>query len=182
MTQETVCSHAAQFRRALILGGARSGKSRAAETLARAAGSGLVYVATAQAWDAEMAERIARHRADRGAGWETIEAPRALTAALRAVDGADRVVLVDCLTLWLSNLMLAGEDVEAEGAALVGALPALSARLVFVSNEVGMGIVPDTPLGRRFRDAQGRLNQRMAAACDTVLFVAAGLPLALKRP
>jgi adenosylcobinamide kinase/adenosylcobinamide-phosphate guanylyltransferase len=182
LTQETVCSHADRFARALILGGARSGKSRAAETLARAAGGERFYVATAEAWDDEMAERIARHRADRGAGWETIDAPRALVPALQAADGPGRVVLVDCLTLWLSNVMLADGDVEAAGAALVSALPGLSARLVFVSNEVGMGIVPDTPLGRRFRDAQGRLNQRMAEACDTVLFVAAGLPLTLKRP
>ncbi|TVQ55367.1 MAG: bifunctional adenosylcobinamide kinase/adenosylcobinamide-phosphate guanylyltransferase [Rhodobacteraceae bacterium] len=182
LTQETVCSLAPRFGRALVLGGARSGKSRAAEDLARAAGGPRVYVATAQAWDAEMADRIARHRADRGAGWETVEAPRALIPALRAADCAGAVILVDCLTLWLTNVMLAEEDVEAAGAGLVAALPTLAARLIFVSNEVGMGIVPDTPLGRRFRDAQGRLNQRMAAACDTVLFVAAGLPLTLKRP
>ena len=170
------------YSRALVLGGARSGKSATAERLVKNTGLARVYVATAQAWDAEMAERIAQHRADRGTGWRTVEAPLDLVGALRAADAPDAAILVDCLTLWLSNLMLDGRDVEAEAARLVAALPGLQARLAFVSNEVGMGIVPDNPLGRRFRDAQGRLNQRMAAACDLVGFVAAGLPLTLKSP
>lgn len=170
------------YTRALVLGGARSGKSATAERLVENTGLSRIYVATAQAWDAEMAERIARHREDRGAGWRTLEAPLDLVAALRAADTPGVAILVDCLTLWLSNLMLDGRDVEAEGAALIAALPDLQARITFVSNEVGMGIVPDNPLGRRFRDAQGRLNQRMAAACDLVGFVAAGLPLTLKAP
>jgi adenosylcobinamide kinase/adenosylcobinamide-phosphate guanylyltransferase len=170
------------YRRALVLGGARSGKSSAAERLVKSAGAPAVYVATAQAWDDEMAERISRHREERGAGWDTVEAPLDLPGALRRADGEGRAILVDCLTLWLSNIMLAGRDVEAEADALLATLPDLSARVAFVSNEVGMGIVPDTPLGRRFRDAQGRLNQRVAEAADLVLFVAAGLPLVMKRP
>lgn len=183
---ETDCSPRGDWRRALVLGGARSGKSGFAERLARETGLSRVYVATAQPFDAEMAARIAQHREDRGAGWITVEAPRDLAAALARADAADRVVLVDCLTLWLTNVMLGegegGGDAAAAGDSLLGALPALRARVVFVSNELGMGLVPETPLGRRFRDAQGRLNQRVAAACDTVAFVAAGLPLWLKRP
>jgi adenosylcobinamide kinase/adenosylcobinamide-phosphate guanylyltransferase len=170
------------YARALVLGGARSGKSATAERLVENTGLSRVYVATAQAWDDEMAERIARHREERGTGWRTVDAPLDLVGALRAADAPDVAILVDCLTLWLSNVMLGGGDVEAEGAALVAALPGLRAPVAFVSNEVGMGIVPDNPLGRRFRDAQGRLNQRMAAACDLVGFVAAGLPLTLKAP
>jgi adenosylcobinamide kinase/adenosylcobinamide-phosphate guanylyltransferase len=177
---ETVCSPSTPWRRAFVLGGARSGKSALAERLARDTGLPRVYVATAQAFDAEMAERIARHREDRGPGWTTVEAPLALPEALDAADRPDGVVLVDCLTLWLSNLMLDGRDAEGEGARLVARLGAARGRVVLVSNEVGLGIVPDTPLGRRFRDAQGRLNQRVAAACDAVAFVAAGLPLWLK--
>jgi adenosylcobinamide kinase/adenosylcobinamide-phosphate guanylyltransferase len=170
-----------RFRLALALGGARSGKSAFAESLCGPPGA-RVFLATAEPFDEEMRARIARHRADRGAGWETIEAPRDLTGALRAADAPGRTLLVDCLTLWLSNRMLDGADVEADAAALVAALPGLAARVVMVSNEVGMGLVPDTALGRRFRDAQGRLNQRVAAAADYVVFVAAGLPLVLKAP
>lgn len=167
---------------ALVLGGARSGKSRFAEALIRATGLPRVYVATAQAFDAEMAARIAQHRADRGAGWRTVDAPLDLAGAVAAEDAAERAVLVDCLTLWLSNVMLAERDVEAESAALVARLAGMRARVVCVSNEVGMGIVPDNALGRRFRDAQGRLNQQVAAAADLTVFVAAGLPLVLKAP
>ncbi len=166
----------------LVLGGARSGKSAFAEALAASTGLRKVYLATAEAGDGEMAERIARHRADRGDGWLTVEEPRDIVSTLRRNDDPGRVILVDCLTLWLTNRMLDGDDVEKAGAALVAALPSLAARVLMVSNEVGLGLVPDTPLGRRFRDAQGRLNARIAAACDSAAFVAAGLPLILKRP
>lgn len=163
----------------LVLGGARSGKSRHAEMLVRAAGGG-VYLATAQALDAEMAARIARHRAERGRDWTTIEEPLELAAALERGARAGQPILVDCLTLWLSNLMGAGRGVEAETARLLAALKVLPAPVVFVSNEVGLGIVPDNALARAFRDEAGRLNQAVAAAADRVVFLAAGLPLALK--
>ncbi|WP_425432762.1 bifunctional adenosylcobinamide kinase/adenosylcobinamide-phosphate guanylyltransferase [Hasllibacter halocynthiae] len=157
----------------LILGGARSGKSRMAE--ARAGGG--VLIATAQAHDAEMAARIARHRADRGAGWEVLEVPLDLPEALATLR-EDRPVVIDCLTLWLSNLLLAGRGEGAE--ALPDALRACRADVICVSNEVGQGIVPATPLGRAFRDAQGRLNQRVAAASDRVTLMVAGLPLEVR--
>ncbi len=165
----------------LVLGGARSGKSRFAESLACGSGLARVYLATATAGDAEMQARIAHHRARRGDGWRTVEEPLALTSALRREAGAGRVVLVDCLTLWLSNLMHAGRDVEAETSALTDWLRAARHPVVLVSNEVGLGLVPETPLGRAFRDAQGRLNQAVAAAVPEVAFIAAGLPLWLKR-
>jgi len=165
----------------LVLGGARAGKSAYAEALIAPddRGPGL-YLATAEAGDAEMAERIAQHRARRGAAWTTIEEPLELTQALRAYARAERPILVDCLTLWLSNLMLAGRDPEAATGGLIDALPRLAGPIVLVSNEVGLGIVPDNPLARRFRDAAGRLNQAVAAACQRVVLVAAGLPLVLK--
>lgn len=170
---------AALARVTLVLGGARSGKSRYAETLMREAGGG-VYLATAQALDGEMATRIARHRADRGSGWTTLEEPLELAAALdRGAQGA-RPILVDCLTLWLSNLMGAGRAAEPETARLLAALKTLPVPVVFVSNEVGLGIVPDNALARAFRDEAGRLNQAVAAAADRVVFLAAGLPLVLK--
>lgn len=169
-------------RRTLVLGGARSGKSALAEGLARSTGRPRTYVATARAFDAEMTERIAQHRADRGEGWETVEAPLDLPAAIRASGDAERVLLVDCLTLWLSNLMLAARDVEAASAALEAALDESAATILMVSNEVGMGLVPEHPLGRAFREAQGRLNRRVADGADLVVFVAAGLPLTLKAP
>lgn len=177
---KTDCFKKPPFRRGFVLGGARSGKSALAERLARETGLARVYLATAQAFDAEMAARIARHRADRGEGWRTVEAPHDLAGALARVDGEACVVLVDCLTLWLSNRMLAGADVEAESAQLCTALAAMRAPVVAVSNEVGFGIVPDTALGRRFRDAQGRLNQQVAALADLAVLVVAGLPLVLK--
>jgi adenosylcobinamide kinase/adenosylcobinamide-phosphate guanylyltransferase len=164
----------------LVLGGARSGKSAYAEALARADGRARVYVATGTAGDDEMRARIDAHRARRGPDWRTIEEPLALTAVIAAQADADAVALVDCLTLWLSNLMLADRDPEAETRGLVAALAAAAGPVVLVSNEVGLGLVPDTPLGRRFRDAQGRLNQAVAAAVPRVVFVAAGLPLVLK--
>jgi len=161
----------------LILGGARSGKTTHALAAAEASGRGLVMIATAEALDAEMEERIARHRAERGPRWRTIEAPLDLASALAQVS-ADETAVVDCLTLWVSNLMHADRDLEAETARLIAALPGRD--LVLVSNEVGLGIVPDNALARRFRDAAGRLNQQVAAAADRVVFVAAGLPLTLK--
>lgn len=165
----------------LVLGGARSGKSGFAQKAAEsAAGTGRpVLIATGQAFDDEMAERIARHQADRDESWTTVEAPLELAAAIAALP-ADAVAVVDCLTLWLSNQMLAEQDVEAACAELVAAVAACPARLWLVSNEVGLGIVPETPLGRRFRDEAGRLNQRLAATVDEVYFVAAGLPLKMK--
>ncbi|MFM9975788.1 MAG: bifunctional adenosylcobinamide kinase/adenosylcobinamide-phosphate guanylyltransferase [Beijerinckiaceae bacterium] len=166
-----------------VLGGARSGKSAHAEALARDCAATRIYIATAQAFDAEMHERIARHRADRAAdGWQTVEEPFALAEAVAKAANPGAVVLVDCLTLWLSNLMLTERDVEAGRDALLAALAAARGPVVLVSNEVGLGIVPETPLGRRFRDEQGRLNQKIAALCGHVILVAAGLPLVLKRP
>jgi adenosylcobinamide kinase/adenosylcobinamide-phosphate guanylyltransferase len=166
----------------LVLGGARSGKSRYAESLIAALPPPWQppwsYLATAEAGDTEMAARIATHRARRGPQWQTLEAPRDLVAALKSRETMP--VLVDCLTLWLSNLMLADADIDAEIARLEAALADTGAPVVLVANEVGSGIVPDNPLGRRFRDLQGVLNQRMAARADRVVFVVAGLPLAIK--
>jgi len=170
-------------RSVLVLGGARSGKSRYAERIAAGSGLRKVYVATAQAHDGEMEERIAEHRKRRDESWMTLEAPVDLSGALRHGGGDDTVMVVDCLTLWLTNRMLGeGEDGDqedacAELAELADQLPGMT---IFVSNEVGSGIVPDNRLGRRFRDAQGRLNQMMAAACDSVVLVVAGLPMTLK--
>jgi adenosyl cobinamide kinase/adenosyl cobinamide phosphate guanylyltransferase len=161
-----------------VIGGARSGKSRYAEGLIATQLPPWTYVATAEAGDHEMIARIRAHRKRRGADWRTIEAPRDLQAALAA--GGSGPVLVDCLTLWLSNLMLAEMDVEQEIAKFEAALAAAAAPIVLVANEVGFGIVPSFPLGRRFRDTQGMLNQRMAARADRVILMVAGLPLALK--
>ncbi len=166
-------------RLSLVLGGARSGKSRLAEGLVTGSGLSPVYIATAQARDDEMAARIALHRDDRGAGWRTVEAPRDLAGALAAAVPGE-AVLVDCATLWLTNVMLGGGEVAAEETALLAALSACPAPVVVVSNEVGLGIVPDNALARAFRDAQGRLNRRLAAQAGLVVFVAAGLPLVLK--
>lgn len=164
----------------LVLGGARSGKSRLAETLVMTSGLEPVYIATAEAGDAEMAERIAHHRARRSRAWRTVEIPDGLEAALAVEAGVGRAVLVDCLTLWLSNIMHEGADLEHRGEALCEAVGRTRGLVVMVSNEVGLGLVPQTPLGRRFRDAQGRLNQAVARVADRVIFVAAGLPLYLK--
>ena len=167
----------------LVLGGARSGKSAFAERLVVASGLVPVYCATAEARDAEMRERIARHRADRAAaGWTTVEEPLDLCGVIDREARAGRALLVDCLTLWLSNVMLRDDDVTARQADLLACLGQAAGPVVFVSNEIGLGLVPETPLGRRFRDAQGRLNQAVAAACARVVFVAAGLPLVLKQP
>ncbi len=166
-------------RSLLVLGGARSGKSSFAQMQAEASGREPVFIATGQAYDHGMEARIAAHVAARGEAWRTIEAPHDLVSALGEASPA-RVLLVDCLTLWLSNLMLRGDDLEAAGTALVDAIARLSGPAIFVTNEVGAGIVPENALARRFRDAQGRLNQRVAAACSDVVLVAAGLPLVLK--
>ena len=168
-------------RPALVLGGARSGKSRFAERFACESGLARIYLATATAGDDEMRARIAHHRAQRGDDWRTVEEPLALVDALAREAGEGRVVLVDCLTLWLSNLMHAARDVEAASKALADWLRDTRHSVLLVSNEVGLGLVPETPLGRDFRDAQGRLNQAIAAAVPNVAFVAAGLPLWLKR-
>ena len=167
------------IRLTLVLGGARSGKSRYAESLITALPSPWINVATAEARDAEMVERIAIHRARRGPGWRTIEAPHDLALALEAAP-AGVPILVDCLTLWLSNRMLADADVDAEIGHFEEALDRRAGSVVLVSNEVGFGIVPDNALARRFRDLQGRLNQRIAARADRVVLVVAGLPLVVK--
>jgi adenosylcobinamide kinase/adenosylcobinamide-phosphate guanylyltransferase len=163
----------------LILGGARSGKSAYAEALVEAVGRGL-YLATAEAGDTEMEERIRRHRRRRGETWQTIEEPLDLAGALRRHAHPGRPILVDCLTLWLSNLMTAGRDVDGETTALAEGLTSLAGPVVLVSNEVGLGLVPETPLGRTFRDHAGRLHQTIAGKADRVVFIAAGLPLILK--
>ena len=163
----------------LLLGGARSGKSRRAQNLAELAWPNRLFIATAEALDDEMAQRIARHQADRSEGWQTVEAPLDLVSALGSA-GGENAILVDCLTLWLSNLMHHGRDVDTETEKLCSALQAMTQPVFLVSNEVGMGLVPDKKLGRNFRDAQGRLNQHVANVCDVVEFVAAGLPLRLK--
>lgn len=164
----------------LVLGGARSGKSRHAQAAAEATGGDLLFVATAQAFDAEMRDRVARHRADRDGRWRTVEEPIDLAAVLGREGVPDAVLLVDCLTLWASNLLLADEDAAARTDALLAAIAASPATLIFVSNEVGLGIVPDNALARRFRDLAGTINQRVAAAVERVDFIAAGLPLRLK--
>jgi adenosylcobinamide kinase/adenosylcobinamide-phosphate guanylyltransferase len=166
--------------RLLILGGARSGKSRHAQQRIEALPGKLSYIATAQALDPEMEDRIARHREDRGDRWRTIEAPVDLPGAIRQAGAVGDAVLIDCLTLWLSNLILGGHDVSVAASSLLDALTDCPIPAALVANEVGLGIVPDNALARRFRDEAGRLNQCVAAACDEVVFVAAGLPLRLK--
>jgi len=173
---------AAQPPITLVLGGARSGKSRYGERLVEARPGPLLYVATAQAGDAEMAARIARHRARRGERWETVEEPLELVTALRTVGSEVGAVLVDCLTLWLSNLLQARRDPAAEVENLVAALPALTRPVVFISNEVGLGIVPENALARAFIDQAGWLHQRLGEAAQSVIFMAAGLAMPLKSP
>ena len=162
----------------LILGGARSGKSARALTLADAPPH--VFIATAESLDDEMAARIQLHQAERGATWGLVEEPLELAQAIRAHAAEETILLVDCLTLWLSNLMHHEYDVAAATEGLVAVLAGVPGRVVLVSNEIGMGLAPMNALGRDFRDAQGRLNQRIAAVADHVEFVAAGLPLVLK--
>lgn len=163
----------------LVLGGARSGKSGYGEGLILAgAPARPLYIATGQAFDDEMAERIRHHRQSRAAVWETLEEPLDLSGALAA--HANRPILVDCLTLWLSNLLFAEKDMARERARLVAAIATLSGPVVLVANEVGLGIVPDNALARRFRDEAGWLNQALAQVCERVVFIAAGLPLVMK--
>lgn len=164
----------------LVLGGARSGKSRFAEGLAIDCAADRHYVATGRAFDAEMRDRIARHRSDRGDGWTTHEEPVDLVGQLRQIDDPSRVVLVDCLTLWVTNLMLENQNVMARSAELAAFLPQMKARVILVSNEVGLGIVPENRMAREFRDHAGRLHQQIAASAAEVYFVAAGLPLKMK--
>jgi len=163
----------------LVLGGAASGKSRFAEGLVTGSGRAPVYIATAQVWDDEMAAKVAAHKADRGAGWLTIEEPIDIARAL-AGTSQSQAVLLDCATLWLTNIILSDADLAAAEATLFQALAICLAPVVIVSNEVGQGIVPDNALARRFRNAQGALNQRIAAQAGLVVMVAAGLPLVLK--
>ncbi|TDL81761.1 bifunctional adenosylcobinamide kinase/adenosylcobinamide-phosphate guanylyltransferase [Palleronia sediminis] len=163
----------------LVTGGARSGKSAIAEARTLALGRPAIYIATAEPRDGEIRARIATHRARRGPDWSDIEAPFDLSRALMRSDGAGPR-LVDCLTLWLTNLMLGGHDVAAAGARLCDTLAEQSAPVVIVTNEVGSGIVPETPLGRAFRDAAGELNQRVAATAHEVVLAVSGLPLQVK--
>jgi adenosylcobinamide kinase/adenosylcobinamide-phosphate guanylyltransferase len=164
----------------MILGGARSGKSRYAEGLIASMPSPWVYVATAEPLDDEMRERIGHHRERRKANWRTIEVPLALPECIEQLANGDHPILIDCLTLWLSNSLLAEIDLERAGDRLITALEKVSSPVVVVSNEVGLSIVPNTPLGRRFRDAQGRLNQRVAFLADRVVLMVAGLPMTVK--
>ena len=164
----------------LVLGGARSGKSAFAEALVREGGGQRVYVATAEPIDDEMAGRIEAHRARRGEGWRTVEAPVGLAEAIRRESAPRSCLLVDCLTVWLGNLVHHGRDVEAATRALLEALAAAPGPVVLVANEVGLGIVPDNAAARAFRDRAGRLNQAVARVAGSVCFVAAGIPMTLK--
>ena len=164
----------------LVLGGARSGKSRYAERRARESGLTAIYIATAEALDAEMQQRIEHHRNERGPGWETVEAPLDVAGAIRTHAAPGRVLLVDCLTLWISNLLLAGREIEPAVAELAAAIEGAIGPVILVSNEVGSGIVPDNALARSFRDEAGRANQRLAAVVSEVQLIVAGLPLSLK--
>ena len=162
-----------------VLGGARSGKSSFAEGLIEVSGMAAVYLATGRAWDDEMSERIGLHKARRGTNWKTVEEPLDLVGALEK-ECADKAILVDCLTLWLTNLMMAGRNIGEETARLAATLPNLAGAVVLVSNEVGLGIVPENRMARDFRDHAGRLHQAVAGAAAQVYFVAAGLPLKMK--
>lgn len=167
-----------------IFGGARSGKSLFAEQLAvqisDSTDAAKIYIATATAGDAEMTDRIAKHKDRRGNDWALVEEPLALAEALKSHAAYNRVLLIDCITLWLTNILLADRDITAEIATLVETLQIMDGHLILVSNEVGLGIVPDTALGRRFQDFSGQANREIAAVADYVAFVAAGLPLTLK--
>lgn len=162
----------------LVLGGARSGKSRYAESVVRTQTGPWVYIATGRAWDAEMRDRIARHQQERGEGWLTVEEPLALAQALR--DAGDGPVLVDCLTLWLTNLLLEERNIPAATGEFLEALSARTGMTVLVGNEVGLGIVPDNALARRFRDEAGWLHQKIAALADRVVLTVAGIPMVAK--
>jgi adenosylcobinamide kinase/adenosylcobinamide-phosphate guanylyltransferase len=164
----------------LILGGARSGKSGFAQRQAESLPGELIYVATAQALDVEMVDRIVRHRAERGARWQTVEVPLDLAGAIETKSRPGNVLLVDCLTLWVSNLMIAESDLAQAISRLTSALAKAPGKIVFVSNEVGLGIVPENALARRFRDVAGEVNQAVARSVDSVVFFAAGLPMVMK--
>ena len=165
----------------LVLGGARSGKTGFAEKLAMRAGKRAVYLATAQALDDEMRDRVAAHRQQRGAHFDTVEEPLALSAALRKAARTHDVILVDCLTLWITNLLVADRNVADAVDGLLEALQAISdTQVILVSNEVGLGIVPDNAMARMFRDLAGSAHQRLAEICDDAFFVVAGLPMVLK--
>jgi len=163
-----------------VLGGARSGKSSYAEKLVEGSGLQPIYFATGRAFDTEMENRISIHRNSRGDEWQTVEEPLDLVGALQKHAGHDRFVLVDCLTLWITNLMMAEQNIAAETETLVAALPQLSGQVVFVSNEVGLSIVPENRMAREFRDHAGFLHQAVASVADEVYFIAAGLPLKMK--
>ena len=173
--------HRPELTVTLVLGGARSGKSAFAEALAQGHGRS-VYVATAERVDDEMAHRIEAHRARRGEGWRTVEAPLELADAIRRESAPQACLLVDCLTVWLGNLMHHGRDVDAVREELLESLRAAAGPVVLVANEVGLGIVPDNAMARAFRDHAGRLNQAVAAVSERVYVVTAGLPLTLKEP
>ncbi len=167
----------------LILGGARSGKSRYALELGESLSNQRVFIAPAQPFDEGMQKRIARHRADRDTSWQTVEEHIEICDVIERECRDGRVVVLDCLTLWLNNLMLFERDVEADLDRLVSLLAQnVAGELILVSNEIGLGLVPDTELGREFRDLHGRMNQRVAAVCDRVLFMVAGLPMVVKGP
>ena len=174
-------------RTLLVLGGVRAGKSAFAVTRARAIGGRVVFVATAEAGDAEMAARIARHRAERPRTWRTVEVPVALPSALVALQSEADVLLVDCLNLWVANLLekrpeLSDQDLQAEAAELAAVVTQPGPALILVSNEVGWGVHPETELGRRFRDALGLVNQAVARAAEEVVLMVAGCPVAVKSP
>lgn len=168
----------------LVLGGARSGKSRFAMDVCNALDRKRIFLATAQALDQEMEERILRHRAERGPGWRTVEEPIELSSTIHKMDEQDTVMLIDCLTLWLNNLLMKyggdGEEIDRHIDDLVGQLSRIHGAVVVVSNEVGMGIVPENPLARRYRDFAGLLNQRVAGVADQVVVILAGQPLVVK--
>ncbi|NWK96411.1 bifunctional adenosylcobinamide kinase/adenosylcobinamide-phosphate guanylyltransferase [Sphingobium lactosutens] len=163
-----------------VLGGARSGKSRYAQSRAEALHGRAIFIATAEAYDDEMRDRIALHQADRDHRWQTVEAPVALPDAVRSLNDPGNILLVDCLTLWLSNLLLMDADLAAAGAQLMQSIAIFEGQVILVANEVGLGIVPDNALARRFRDEAGRLNQSIATIADEVMLITAGLPLRLK--
>ncbi len=167
-------------RSTLILGGTRSGKSSFAQRLAEENAGGLIYLATAEAFDAEMTDRINRHREDRGPNWQTVEENIDITNIILEKSSPGTTILVDCLTIWLSNLMLAEVDIENELNKLIGILDDIQGPVIFVSNEVGSGVVPQSPLGRQFRDEAGWMNQRIAASATEVALITAGLPIWLK--
>lgn len=179
------CSHSLELAETalpslFVLGGARSGKSRYAQDRAEATGLTPVYIATAQAWDDEMRDRIAQHQSERGFEWETVEAPLNLPEAIALHSSPDKVLLVDCLTLWVTNLMLAGRDIPVALQVLTKVITKAQGTIILVSNEVGWGIVPENALSRQFRDEAGVTNQRIAACVDEVQLVCSGLNIKLK--